>query len=165
MAERGTDRGGDGKIPAEGKPSAWAVFLTAHAVLVGGVEQRLRAAGMPELAWYDVLWALERTAGQRLRMNELAGLTVISRSNLTRLVDRLQAAGLVERDRDCADRRGAYAVLTKAGRAQRRRMWKVYSETIDDLFDGHLSTDENATMRDLLMRLLDAARTAPTNDH
>ncbi len=140
------------------EPSAWAAFLTAHAVLVGRVEERLRAAGLPELGWYDVLWALERAPGQRLRMHELAELTIVSRSNLTRLVDRLQAAGLVARDRDCADRRGAYAALTGAGRATRRQMGKVYGQAIEDLFDGHLSSEENAAMRDLLMRLLTAAR-------
>lgn len=104
MHDNRTGRGGGGGTSAEDRPSAWAVFLTAHAVLVDRVEERLHAAGMPELSWYDVLRALERAPAQRLRMNELAGLTVISRSNLTRLVDRLQAAGLVERDRDCADR-------------------------------------------------------------
>lgn len=139
-------------------PSAWPALLTAHAVLVGRIEERLRAAGMPELSWYDVLWALDRASDQRLRMHELAELTVISRSNLTRLIDRLQAAGLVERDRGCSDRRGAYAVLTKAGRDKRRAMWKVYSQAIAELFDGHLSAQENAMMRNVLKRLLDAAR-------
>ena len=160
-----TARGSDGEPSSEDKTSAWAVFLTAHAVLVGRIEERLRAAGMPDLGWYDVLWALERAPGQRLRMSELAELTVISRSNLTRLVDRLQARGLVERDRDCADRRGAYAVLTRAGRAQRRAMWKVYGQAVEDLFDGHFSSSEMATMRGLLMRVLNAARAGRGDDH
>ena len=89
------------------------------------IEERLRAAGLPELAWYDVLWTLERAPHRRRRMYEVAELTVVARSNLTRLVDRLEAAGLVERDRDCADRRGAFAVLTDKGLAMRKRMWSM----------------------------------------
>jgi len=132
--------------------------LTTHAVLVARVEERLRAAGLPELSWYDVLWALERAPEQRLRMHMLAERTVISRSNLTRLVDRLQAAGLVDRDRDCSDRRGAYAVLTRSGQRKRAEMWTVYSQAIEDHFNKLLTPKENATMRDLLLRLVAAAR-------
>jgi DNA-binding MarR family transcriptional regulator len=145
----------DGAQPGR---SPWPLFLTTHAVLVGRIEARLAEAGLPELDWYDVLWALERAPRARLRMHELAALTVISRSNLTRLVDRLEAAGLVARDRDRADRRGAYAVLTGAGRAMRRRMWKVYGEAIDALFDRHLTTAETRQLRAILLRVLKAAR-------
>jgi DNA-binding MarR family transcriptional regulator len=143
--------------------SAWPAFLTAHAALVGCVEERLRAAGLPELAWYDVLWALEQAPGRRLRMHELADLTVIARSNLTRLVDRLEAAGLARRDRDCADRRGAYAVLTDAGLAMRKRMWSVYSPAIQELFEAHLSQAESRQMRKALLRILAAARRQASN--
>src|ERR1700730_2294233 len=93
---------------------AWPAFLKAHAVLVERVEERLKASRLPDLAWYDVLWALECAPQNRLRMHELAAHTVITRSNLTRLVDRLEAAGLVVRDRDCTDPRGSYAVMRAA---------------------------------------------------
>src|SRR5262245_59727794 len=98
----------------QGNVSAWPAFIRSHAVLIGRVEARLAAGGLPPLAWYDVLWALERVPRGRVRMHELADAVVITRSNLTRLVDRLEAAGLVRRDRCCADRRGAEAVLTDA---------------------------------------------------
>jgi DNA-binding MarR family transcriptional regulator len=122
------------------------------------MEERLKAAGLPELASYDVLWALERAQRGRLRMHELAQSTVMSRSNLTRLVDRLEAASLVARDRDCADRRGAFAVLTAAGRAMRRRMWTVYGPAISELFDAHLNDAETLQMATFLDRVLQAAR-------
>ena len=67
----------------EGSASAWPRFVTAYALLITRIEERLKAAGLPELAWYDVLWALERAPRGRLRMHELAEHTVISRSNLT----------------------------------------------------------------------------------
>jgi len=138
--------------------SAWPSFVTAYALLITRIEERLRAAELPELAWYDVLWALERAPQGRLRMHELAEKTVITRSNLTRLVDRLEAAGLVARDRNCPDRRGAFAVLTMSGRAMRRKMWAVYGPAIKDLFDRHLNAAETIEMRAIFARILEAAR-------
>jgi DNA-binding MarR family transcriptional regulator len=111
------------------RQSAWPALLTVRALIVDEVERRLAEAGLPELAWYDVLWALERAPAGQLRMHELASQTVITRSNITRLVDRLEAAGLVARERDGEDRRGAFALLTTAGRRTRKQMWKVVSIT------------------------------------
>ena len=74
-----------GKSLESSKGATWALFLTAHAGLLEQIEVRLADAGLPSLAWYDVLWALERAGSRRLRMRELADMSVISRSNLTRL--------------------------------------------------------------------------------
>ena len=140
------------------KSSAWALFLTAHAVLVEQIEIRLADAGLPPLAWYDVLWALERAGDRRLRMRELAEMTVISRSNVTRLVDRLESAGLVARERAEEDRRGAFAVLTNAGRAMRKKMWPLYSAAIAELFEEHITERDAAQIKDSLQRILEAVR-------
>ena len=140
------------------KVSAWPALLTVRALIVDEVERRLTEAGLPELAWYDVLWALERAPAGRLRMHELASQTVITRSNITRLVDRLEAAGLVARERDGEDRRGAFALLTPAGRRMRGEMWKVYGRAIAELFDAHLSEEESATTRACLLRIIEATR-------
>jgi DNA-binding MarR family transcriptional regulator len=146
------------------KGSVWALFLTAHAVLVGQIEARLADAGLPPLSWYDVLWALERAGSRRLRMRELSDMTVISRSNLTRLVDRLETAGLVERERVEEDRRGAVAVVTAAGRAMRKRMWPVYSSAISELFEDHITDREATQMAGTLRRILDAVRDGASDD-
>lgn len=138
--------------------SLWPLFLTAHAVLVSKIESRLSGAGLPPLLWYDVLWALERAPEYRLRMSELADTTVLSRSNLTRLVDRLESAGLVARARAEADRRGAFAVVTSKGRAMRRKTWPIYSAAIKELFDDHIDGGEAAQMQAALRRVLNAAR-------
>jgi DNA-binding MarR family transcriptional regulator len=137
---------------------AWAVFLTAHAVLVEAVEARLAEAGLPTLAWYDVLWALERYGEGRKRMHELAELVVLSRSNLTRLVDRLEKARLVRRVPSEDDRRGAYAEITAEGRKLRRRMWPVYSAAIEELFGAHLAKAEAEALGSALAKVLAAAR-------
>ncbi len=151
-----------GRSLESSKGSAWVLFLTAHAVLVEQIEVRLADAGLPSLAWYDVLWALERAGDRRLRMRELADMTVISRSNLTRLVDRLEAAGLVERERAEEDRRGAFAVITAQGRAMRKKMWPVYAAAICELFENHITEREAAQMGETLRRLLDAVRPGKT---
>ena len=135
-----------GKSLETTKGSVWAVFLTAHAVLIEEIEARLAAADLPPLAWYDVLWALERAGTRRLRMRELADMTVISRSNLTRLVDRLESAALVERERAEEGRRGAFAVITTQGRVMRKKMWPVYSAAIKELFEDKISEREGAQM-------------------
>jgi DNA-binding MarR family transcriptional regulator len=138
--------------------SVWPLFLTAHAVLVERIEARLAGAGLPPLAWYDVLWALERAPERRLRMSELAEHVVLSRSNLTRLVDRLEEAGLVARERSEEDRRGAYAVITAEGREVRRKMWPTYEAGIREVFDSQLDAAEARPMAAALQRMLDAAR-------
>lgn len=109
---------------------AWRALLDAHASVVAAVERALAEAGMPPLGWYDVLWPLYRAPGRRLRMNELAREVTLSRTGMTRLVDRLERAGLLRREPVPGDRRGAYAVLTPEGAATLRRMWPVYERAL-----------------------------------
>ena len=153
-----------GKSLESSKGATWALFLTAHAVLLEKIEVRLADAGLPSLAWYDVLWALERAGSRRLRMRELADMSVISRSNLTRLVDRLEAAGLVARERAAEDRRGAFAVITAEGRVLQKKMWPVYAAAIKELFEDHITEREAAQIREPLERVLDAVRGPAVED-
>jgi DNA-binding MarR family transcriptional regulator len=144
------------------KAHAWAVLLTAHARLVDRIETELGAAGLPPLGWYDVLWALESAEGHQLRMRELAEHVVLSRSNLTRLADRLEEAGLIERAAAAEDRRGAYCVITAAGRALRKRMWPVYQAAVERHFGAFVSEREAVQLGETLARVARAANpTAP----
>jgi len=145
----------------DAKAHAWAVLLTAHARLVERIEAALAAAQLPPLGWYDVLWALESAQGRQLRMHELAEHVVLSRSNLTRLADRLQDAGLIERAAASEDRRGAYCVITAAGRALRKRMWPAYEAAVERYFGAHISDREAAQIGDALGRIARAVRTMP----
>lgn len=147
------------------KGSAWALLLTAQAVMVQQIETRLSVVGLPPLAWYDVLWGLERAPEQKLRMSDLADKVVLSRSNLTRLVDRLEEAGLVKRERSEEDRRGAYAVLTEAGKRMRAKMWPVYQGGIRDLFEDQITDEEAGVMSAVLRRVLAAARAEGTQSN
>ena len=148
------------KTPTAAHPGmqAWARFLTTHATLVERIEAELTANGLPPLAWYDVLWELEKADEGKLRMHEIAHAVVLSRSNLTRLIDRLEIAGLTTRERCADDRRGAYAAITAAGREMRKKMWPVYKQQIEQLFVSHLSVKDAETLNALLTTVLDAAR-------
>ena len=140
--------------------SAWSQLLTAHSLLIDAIEKRLAAAGLPPLAWYDALWALERADAQRLRISEFARWMVISRSNITRLVDRLEDAGYAERRPSEDDKRGAYAVLTAEGRKLRKRMWAVYGPAIEELFERPLSEAQRRQVEAAMTRLIESRRGA-----
>lgn len=155
MSEKKT-RPSRNKPTAKKEPSAWPMFLKAHDALIARVEERLSDAGFPDLSWFTVLWVLERAPDQRLRMAELADAAVIPRSNLTRLVDKLEKDGLVARGRVSGDRRGANACLTEAGDEMRKNMWAVYKPAINEVFLQHLSAQETVALRDMMQRLVEA---------
>jgi len=126
--------------------SAWRGLLNAHAALVGRIETALADADLPPLTWYDVLWAIRRAPDRRLRMSELASGVTLSRGGLTKLVDRLEDAGLVRREIVDDDGRGLYAALTQEGDAMLRRMWPVYARVLRESFVGVLSAEEAETI-------------------
>ncbi len=103
------------------EPDTWFRFVRAHRCLIREIERRLAAAGLPAYAWYDALWGLESGPDGARRMSELADVMAIERYNLTRLVDRLEAEGLVTRSRASDDGRGAYAAITERGKVLRKR--------------------------------------------
>lgn len=143
---------------AETQGHAWALLLQAQACLVEAVEADLAAAGLPPLAWYDVLWELEKAGQGRLRMHDVARRVVLSRSNLSRLADRLQEAGLIERRDSADDGRGYDVVLTRKGRSMRRKIWPVYAAAIERLFARHVSSEEARLIGEVLERVVRAAR-------
>jgi DNA-binding MarR family transcriptional regulator len=121
--------------------ATWRSFLEAHAAIGRQIDRQLEAAGLPPLTWYDVVWALYEAPGRRLRMGDLAGAVLLSRTGLTRLVDRIEAAGHLRRDPVPGDRRGTFVVLTPSGVRLLRRMWPVYERCIATLFVTPLAED------------------------
>ncbi|HEY9700037.1 MAG TPA: MarR family transcriptional regulator [Trichocoleus sp.] len=134
--------------------SLWRLFLTAHTRLLDRIEQKLDQADLPPLEWYDVLFSLKEAPNHQLRLSELAQKVLLSRSNLTRLIDRLERAQLLCRQSCPSDRRGTYAVLTPAGLAMQEQMWAVYSEGIVEYFAAHVDESEAKTFQQVLERLL-----------
>ena len=126
-------------LPNAATVTAWHTFLQAHAWIIErlGAELQLER-GLP-LSWYDVLVQLQAAPGSRLRMTELAGAVLLSKSGLTRLVDRMNAHGLVERCPDPGDRRGTFVQLTPAGLERLRAAAPVHLRGVQQHFGQQLS--------------------------
>jgi DNA-binding MarR family transcriptional regulator len=135
--------------------STWRTFLRAHAQVTRRLEHDLLAEHDLPLASYDVLVQLSEASGRRLRMTELAERVLLSRSGLTRLVDRLVRDGLVERQACPSDARGTLAVLTSAGSARLAGAWPTHLRGVLETVVGRLSSDELVTLGALLSRLVD----------
>lgn len=138
--------------------AAWRAFLNAHAALIDRIEREMAAADVLPLGSYDVLVALLEAPDHRLRLHELASHIVLSRSTLTRVLDRLENEGLLIRERAATDRRGAYAVLTDRGREALRRAWPVYAHGIQTHFAVLLDDEETRVLTLALERVNAAAR-------
>lgn len=106
-------RSGEPLTPAE--LAAWRGLLGVHSEVVGRLDAELEREHGLALTEYEVLISLDDAPQRRLRMSELAGELLLSRSGLTRLVDRLERQGLVARERCEDDARGYFAVLTDRG--------------------------------------------------
>ena len=151
-----------GKIRVMSAPSdevlaAWRSFLTAHALITRRISHELMAQGLPDLGWYDALWALYRQPERRLRINELAREVVLSPTGMSRFVDRLEQAGVVRREAVPNDRRAFHIVITEEGIALLRRMWPIYAAGIGCHFAPYIEDDATAagTMFD---QMADSAR-------
>ncbi|CAN7688971.1 MarR family winged helix-turn-helix transcriptional regulator [Pseudomonas brassicacearum] len=140
------------------EPDTWFRFVRAHRCLIREIERRLAAAGLPAYAWYDALWGLESGPDGTRRMNELADVMAIERYNLTRLVDRLEAEGLVTRSRASDDGRGAYAAITERGKVLRKKMWNIYEGAVEELFLSQFDDAQQRVFSDALERAASAAR-------
>jgi DNA-binding MarR family transcriptional regulator len=138
---------------SEATVTAWVRLVRASRHALGAIEADLKAAGLPPLGWYDVLLELRRATAP-LRPLEIEGRLLIAQHNVSRLIDRLEAAGYVER-RPCEeDGRGQVVVLTSAGRGMLKQMWPVYRTAIQRHVGAKLSKSQAATLGQLLGLLL-----------
>ncbi|MGI5239200.1 MarR family winged helix-turn-helix transcriptional regulator [Dactylosporangium sp. CA-139066] len=136
--------------------AAWAALLRVHAALTPVLDQELQAAhGLP-LTWYDVLLELNAAPGRRLTMSALGAAAVVSRSRVSRVVDELVRAGLVEREANPDDKRSAYAKLTAAGRGKLRSASPTYLAGIERHFTGRMTRTEAQAVAAALGKVLRA---------
>src|SRR5262245_1981124 len=150
-------RGSAMEREADAVVRAWSHLLGAQALALRAIERRLAAAGQPPLAWYDVLLELERAGGE-LRVGDLGERLVIEPHNVTRLVDRLEAKGLLKRRRAAHDQRGVCAVLTRKGAALRAEMWPHYRAAIRQTLDAALSSDDAEALTAPLKKIIRSLR-------
>jgi DNA-binding MarR family transcriptional regulator len=129
-----------------GELAAWRGFLRVHAALAKALDDELQAAhGLP-LSSYEVLVVLHAAPARKLRMAELADRVLLSRSGMTRLVDRLARSGLIERDACTDDGRGAYAVLTARGEGLLAQARPTHLDGVRERFLSHFAPDELDTL-------------------
>ena len=112
----------------------WRAFLQAHARVTRRLDEELRAEHDLSLAEYDALLTIADAPDRRIRMRQLADRVILSKSGVTRLIDRLVLDGLVQRDACLSDARGAEAVLTPAGLDRLRRASRTHLRGIDEHF-------------------------------
>jgi DNA-binding MarR family transcriptional regulator len=132
---------------------AWRKYYVSFWRVYGAIEADLDAAGLPSLSWYDALYELYLAPGRHLRMSELARSALLSRSGLTRLVDKLEKEGLIQRTACPTDGRVHHAQLTPKGVEVLRKIWPVYRAGIAKYFGTHLSATEAKQLAPLFARI------------
>ncbi len=139
--------------PDDPRLEAWRAFLRAHAYVSRQLEQELMADHGMALAEYDVLVQLSAAPDRQLRMSDLADRLLLSRSGATRLIDRLEGAGHVQRVSCETDRRGQWATLTPAGLERLRAAWPTHERGIREHFLDRIPATAGAALQHSLERL------------
>lgn len=142
----------------------WRAFLIAHALLIRRLDDELREETGLSLGEYSALLQLAEAPERRVRMSELADGILLTRGGMTRLIDRLQADGLVERDRCLSDGRGMEARLTDAGLQRLRGASKVHLRGIDQYYLQQVSDADQVTVGRVMLDVVEALRSGGAHD-
>ena len=129
---------------------AWRGVLFANARVLHAVERDLQEHAGLSLPFMDVLGRLYDAPGRRLRMQELQELSLFTRSGMTRLVDRIEAAALVRRERVPGDRRGVFVVLTSEGAAAYESALAQHRSDVEREFGSRLTPGQHEAVADAL---------------
>jgi DNA-binding MarR family transcriptional regulator len=132
---------------------AWGALVSTHAAVTQRLQEALAQGDYPPLPWYEVLATVAEAPDRRMRMGDLAEALVITRGGLTKLVDRLVKAGLLERTFCETDRRVSYATLLPAGENLLREMRPVIVGELELAFSANLSVEQANELRDNLDRV------------
>jgi DNA-binding MarR family transcriptional regulator len=135
----------------------WRAFLTAHARITRRLDEELRAEHDISLAEYDALLTIADAPERTIRMRQLADRVLLSKSGVTRLIDRLVLDGLVERRACASDARGAEAVLTAAGLDRLRHASRTHLRGINEHFLAAVDTDDLSTIQRSMQSVADHA--------
>ena len=139
--------------PDEATLAAWRSLLRYHALATRRLDDELREAHDLPIEWYDVMVQLHDHGGS-MRMNALAEATLFSRANCTRLADRMERRGLLERTVDPDDHRGRIAGLTAAGRRAFSKAARTHLAGIQQVFGAHLDSGDVTRLDEILAGLL-----------
>lgn len=136
---------------------AWGALTRTHAAVTQRLQEALAQGDYPPLPWYEVLATVAEAPDQRMRMGDLAEALVITKSGLTRLVDRLIKAGLLDRTFCETDRRVSYATLLPAGAALLDEMRPVITAELEAAFSANLTARQADELRGTLERVRGSA--------
>lgn len=139
--------------PSPAVIKAWGRLIRAERTVVSRIEAELKSAGFPSLHWYDVLLELKRGPEGRLTPRDIEAAVLFEQYNLSRLLDRMEAEGLVRRTPYPGDKRRQLVEITEEGRALQERMWSVYGAAINRFISAKLTDKEAGQLSALLLKL------------
>ncbi|MFS8115753.1 MarR family winged helix-turn-helix transcriptional regulator [Rhizobium jaguaris] len=147
--------------PSTAITRAWVRLMRTQQLVLAAIERDLKTADLPPLGWYDVLLELTRAEDGRLRPYEIEQRALLAQHNLSRLLDRMEKADLVQRKVFIDDGRGRWVIITDAGRAMQARMWTVYASALQRHLGDKLDDTRAGQLTELLAalsRIPDASR-------
>ena len=139
--------------PTDATIEAWTALVSASRLVLEQVESALKAAELPPLSWYDALLEIERAGPSGIRPFELEERLLLPQYGTSRLVDRIEREGLVEKRACLEDGRGLIVCITKEGRRVRRRMWPIYSKVLIASFESAATAKELQMLAQLCGRI------------
>ncbi|SDD32929.1 DNA-binding transcriptional regulator, MarR family [Kordiimonas lacus] len=141
------------KEPSKQAQKAWISMMRASRSLLADIDQQLKRQGLPPLEWYDILWELERAGADTLRPQDLEQRTLLAQYQMSRVLGRMEAAGLITLAKMEQDKRGRTVTITAEGSRVRATMWECYGTFLRTRFDGALEPAQLSSLSDLMAQL------------
>jgi DNA-binding MarR family transcriptional regulator len=134
--------------------SSWIKLTRTHHHLLNAVEEALKSEDLPPLGWYDVLLELSRAGNNGLRPFELEQKLLLPQYGISRLVDKIEKSGYLQRQRCPDDKRGLRLFITEQGSKVQQKMWPIYATTLNTNIEQKLDRSEQDILVTILSKLL-----------
>ena len=131
----------------------WRNFLVYHNEVTNQIDNALKKADCISLAWYDILIVLERSENKSLIMKELIRETVLTKSGVSKILDRIEEGKPITRKQSQHDARSVQVFITKQGSLEVRKAWAIYKENIEGYFLNPLTPTERSTLSTIFTKL------------
>lgn len=141
-------------VPNPHAQAVWTRLVRSTERVRASIEAALETAALPPLSWYDVLWEIEKAGDEGIRPYELQDRLLLPQYGASRLLLRMEKAGLVVREPAPADGRGLILTLTAEGHGVRARMWPVYEAAMQETIGETFAKGEAARLAELLGKLV-----------
>ena len=135
------------------KIDSWAQFFRTFHRLTFTIEENLKKNNLPSLEIYDVLWTLENESNHQMRLHELASKLFVARFNITRIIQRMEKDGYIQKLKCPQDQRGFWAKLTPKGLKMRKKIWSIYGHEINHHYSSQLLQKEHQEIIFILKKL------------